>query len=194
MTPNYTFSSPGSGVHSRVHLLSHKNNGPDFCNGFVSFLFQHCFSSITPAPPPPFTSHKKKKPLTCNQNGVITAYFDSEYQELTHMCVCVCVCPGLVPEPTVQRETHEAAERAGRQEARVLPQPEADEDAGGPAGARGAHPQRALLLLRRCVYFLLLSFIKERKCVIYFCSSCQHYVYVKYRPYIHIVLHYICIM
>lgn len=61
----------------------------------------------------------------------------------------MCVCPGLVPEPTVQREAHEAAERAGRPEARVLPEPEADEDAGGPAGARGADPQRALLLLRR---------------------------------------------
>ena len=61
----------------------------------------------------------------------------------------VCVCLGLVPEPTFQREAHEAAERAGCAEARVFPQPEADEDAGGPVGARGAHPQRALLLLRR---------------------------------------------
>lgn len=65
---------------------------------------------------------------------------------------CMCVCPGLVPEPSFQREAHEAAERAGRPEARVFPEPEADEDAGGPTGARGAHPQRALLLLWRYAY------------------------------------------
>lgn len=71
----------------------------------------------------------------------------AEHSEVTGMCVRVC--PGLVPEPTFQRETHEAAERAGSAETRVFPEPEADEDAGGPTGARGAHPQRALLLLRR---------------------------------------------
>lgn len=58
-------------------------------------------------------------------------------------------CSGLVPEPSVQREAHEAAERAGRAAARLLPQPEADEDVSGPAGARRAAPQRTLLLLWR---------------------------------------------
>lgn len=84
------------------------------------------------------------------------------FAELTNMCyvwmyICLCVRPGLVPESTFQRETHETAERAGRPEARVFPEPEKDEDAGGPAGARGAAPQRALLLLWRygkyiCIY------------------------------------------
>lgn len=75
--------------------------------------------------------------------------------------MCACVCPGLVPEPTFQREAHEAAERAGRPEARVLPEPEADEDAGGPAGARGADPQRAFLLLWRYANNLA-HFVKEQ--------------------------------
>lgn len=59
------------------------------------------------------------------------------------------MCPGLVPEPTFQREAHEAAERAGRPEACIFSEPEADEDAGGQARTRGAHPQRPLLLLWR---------------------------------------------
>lgn len=59
--------------------------------------------------------------------------------------------PGLVPEPALQGAADEAAERAGRPPARFLPQPTQDAAAGGPAGARGAHPQRALLLLRRWV-------------------------------------------
>lgn len=44
--------------------------------------------------------------------------------------MCLRVCSGLVPEPTLEREAHEAAERAGRPEARVLPEPEANEGAG----------------------------------------------------------------
>lgn len=68
------------------------------------------------------------------------------------------VCPGLVPEPTFQREAHEAAERAGRPETCVLPEPKADEDASGQAGARGADPQRALLLLWR---YALSLFVKK---------------------------------
>lgn len=69
-----------------------------------------------------------------------------------NMRVCVCVrprVPGLVPEPSFQREAHEAAERAGRPETRVFPEPEADEDAGGPARARRAHPKWPILLLWR---------------------------------------------
>ncbi|NWS66924.1 LHX1 protein, partial [Crotophaga sulcirostris] len=58
---------------------------------------------------------------------------------------------GVVPEPALQGAEDEAAERAGRPQARVLPQPAQDAAAGGPAGARRAHPQRALLLLRRWV-------------------------------------------
>lgn len=62
------------------------------------------------------------------------------------------VCAGLVPEPSVQRAAHETAQRAGRAAARVLQESQADADAGGPAGARGAHPQRPLLVLWRSVY------------------------------------------
>lgn len=66
-----------------------------------------------------------------------------------NVCACACACPGLVPEPAVQREADEAAERAGSAETRVLPEPEADEAPDGPAGTGGADPQRPLLLLRR---------------------------------------------
>lgn len=65
-----------------------------------------------------------------------------------HVRVCVFAA-GLVPEPSFQREAHEAAERAGRPETRLLPEPQADEDAGGQARTRRADPQRPLLLLRR---------------------------------------------
>lgn len=68
------------------------------------------------------------------------------------MCLCVfapCACPGLVSEPTFQREAHEATERAGRTKARVFQEPEADEAADGPARTRGADPQRPLLVLWR---------------------------------------------
>lgn len=44
--------------------------------------------------------------------------------------MCGCVCSGLVPEPTFQREADEAAERTGGPEARVFPEPEANEGAG----------------------------------------------------------------
>lgn len=73
----------------------------------------------------------------------------------TRTRVCGCVCSGLVPEPTFQREADEAAERTGRPEARVFPEPEANEGAGWPVGAWGAHPQRTLLLLWRygCLIF-----------------------------------------
>lgn len=85
-----------------------------------------------------------------------------------YVCVSyVCVFPGLVPEPTFQREAHEAAERFGRQEARVFPEPEADEDVGGPAGAGGAHPQRALLLLWRYSYSLA-SFVFQSLTTLFF--------------------------
>lgn len=68
---------------------------------------------------------------------------------------CVFVCSGLVSEPTLQRKAHEAAERSGRTATRVFPEPAEDEDARGPTGARGAHPQRAFLLLWRYDSFIL---------------------------------------
>ena len=55
----------------------------------------------------------------------------------------------MVPEQALQREAHEAAERAGREETRVLQEPEAYEDVSGQARARRAHSERPLLLLRR---------------------------------------------
>ena len=66
----------------------------------------------------------------------------------THEGACVR-CVGLVPEPALQREAHEAAERAGGAETCVLPEPEAHEDVSGQARTRRAHPERPLLLLRR---------------------------------------------
>lgn len=59
---------------------------------------------------------------------------------------------GLVPEPTLQGTKDEAAERAGRPAPRLLPQSSPDATACGPPGAGRAHPQRALLLLRRWVH------------------------------------------
>lgn len=82
--------------------------------------------------------------LHCVQKGVIRPI--TRAQRVTR---CVCCGAGLVPEPALQGETHEAAERAGRPETRLLPEPAAHEDPGGPPGARRAHPQRTLLLLRR---------------------------------------------
>ena len=55
----------------------------------------------------------------------------------------------MVPEQTLQREAHEATERVGREETRVLQEPEAHEDVSGQAGARRAPSERPLLLLRR---------------------------------------------
>lgn len=96
--------------------------------------------------------------LTCDQNGVssFTARFLGDNDERIYLYQYVRVCvsvrarvPGLVPEPSFQREAHEAAERTGRPETRVFPEPEADEDAGGPARARRAHPKWPILLLWR---------------------------------------------
>lgn len=56
--------------------------------------------------------------------------------------------PGLVPEPAVQREAHEAAEHAGLPQTRVLPRPEEDESAGRATGTRRTG---TFLLLWRCV-------------------------------------------
>lgn len=72
------------------------------------------------------------------------------------LTVCVVVVffvffcnAGLVPEPTVQREADEAAERPRRTAARLLQGPEEDEAPGRPAGGPGHSRTRGLWILRR---------------------------------------------
>lgn len=55
----------------------------------------------------------------------------------------------MVSEQAVQGATHEAIERPGRETARVLPEPEENENASGPAGTRGINSKRSFLILRR---------------------------------------------
>lgn len=167
MTLNYAFFCVGENLHTELYLHIPKiHNAPIFVGVFVYLFTLFIHTSILPKIHTrealsallhhlhfSLPSHLPHTILTCNQNGASSL---SHVRRVTRgdPYMCVCVCSGLVPEPTFQREAHEAAERAGRPEARVFPEPEADEDAGGPAGARGADPQRALLLLRRYAFNL----------------------------------------
>lgn len=129
-TPNYTWPC----VHSAGKII------PDVCVYIFLCVCLFVCLHIYPRkarPAPPFLS---------------TSDIDSRSKwrrRLHRKTVCACACAGLVPEPAVQREADEAAERAGSQETRLLPEPEADEAPDGPAGTGRADPQRALLLLRR---------------------------------------------
>lgn len=83
--------------------------------------------------------------MYCN-NLLIKTVVLHVLMSLSHLAV---IDPGVVPEPALQREEDEAAERLGSPQACLLQESKEDETTGGPPGAWGAHPQWALLILWR---------------------------------------------